>query len=183
MVLRATGAPVAPWPGGTGVRAVNKWERAVRRLERLDTVTVTVAEGDCGGLALDVLLTADLRLATADVRLLMAGQDVDAWPGMGLYRLVQQIGVARARRPVLFGEPIPAGEALELRLIDEIVRDLPNGTERAREMAGSREGTEFAIRRRLLHEAQTATFDDALGRHLAACDRLLRRRTSQEGTL
>jgi isomerase DpgB len=32
----------------------------------------------------------------------------------------------------------------------------------------------MAIRRRLMLDAATAAFEDALGRHLAACDRALR---------
>jgi isomerase DpgB len=35
--------------------------------------------------------------------------------------------------------------------------------------------SELAVRRRLLLEAPSATFEDALGAHLAACDRLMRR--------
>ncbi|WSM37962.1 enoyl-CoA hydratase/isomerase family protein (plasmid) [Streptomyces cellulosae] len=183
VVLLLSGTPELPWPAATGVQVVNKWERAVRRLERLEAVTVAIAEGDCGGLALDVLLATDFRLATADVRLVMADHDGAGWPGMALYRLVQQVGAARARRPALFGGTIPGSEGLDLHLIDEIVGDVPNGIGRAHQVAASRRGTELAIRRRLLEEASTATFEDALGRHLAACDRLLRRRTQKEGTL
>ena len=43
------------------------------------------------------------------------------------------------------------------------------------EMAAAVEGAELAIRRQLMLEAPTATFEDALGVHLAACDRSLRR--------
>jgi len=37
------------------------------------------------------------------------------------------------------------------------------------------DGRELSIRRRLLLEAASTSFEDALGAHLAACDRALRR--------
>src|SRR4051794_40714867 len=52
-----------PWPHDGGIHVVNQWERALRRLERLPALTLAVAVGDCRGLALEVLLTTDYRLA------------------------------------------------------------------------------------------------------------------------
>src|SRR3989440_6164513 len=37
------------WPGKVGIHTVNRWERALRRGERLDAVTIAVGEGHCGG--------------------------------------------------------------------------------------------------------------------------------------
>ncbi|MEU6670094.1 enoyl-CoA-hydratase DpgB [Streptomyces sp. NPDC046727] len=175
VLLHVTGAPELPFPPRTDMQAVSRWERAVRRLERLNTPTVAVAEGDCGGLALDVLLATDLRLATADVRLVMTDHNGVGWPGMALYRLVQQVGAGRARRCVLFGAAVPADEAVELGIVDTFVPDVRSGIRRGHQAAVGRDGSELAVRRRLLHEASTVAFEDALGRHLAACDRLLRR--------
>ncbi|KOG89867.1 enoyl-CoA hydratase, partial [Streptomyces varsoviensis] len=42
-------------------------------------------------------------------------------------------------------------------------------------------GKDLAIRRQLLLDARTTSFEDALGPHLAACDRLLRG-TAQEAS-
>ena len=69
---------------------VSKWERGLRRLERLDMTTVAMATGDCGGLALDALLATDYRVATSDVRLLVPVAGGATWPGMAIYRLAQQ---------------------------------------------------------------------------------------------
>jgi isomerase DpgB len=41
-------------------------------------------------------------------------------------------------------------------------------------VASAAPGAELAIRRQLMLEAMTTTFEDALGTHLAACDRALR---------
>lgn len=173
-VIRVTGTPDASWTNGLDVQLVNKWERTLRRLERLDAATVAVATGDCGGPALEALLATDYRIATDSLRLVVPAQSGAAWPGMAVYRLANQAGVARTRRAVLFGTPIGAGEALEINLVDEIVADEATALARAAEIAERHAGPELAIRRQLMLDATTTSFEDALGSHLAACDRALR---------
>jgi isomerase DpgB len=171
VIVHVGGAPGAGWAESLTIALVTQWERVVRRLEQLPTGTVAVgAAGDCGGPALDVLLATDLRLATPTTRLVTTGPGAAGWPGMSAYRLVQQAGAARIRRALLFGVPIEAGEALELGLLHEVS---PAPVVAAGLMAG-RAGRELAIRRRLLLDATTTSFDEALGMHLAACDRTLR---------
>jgi isomerase DpgB len=183
-VLYLSGAPSASVDQGQlDVHLVNKWERAVRRLERVKAATVAVVTGDCGGVALELLLATDYRLATADARLLVPSGSGAAWPGMILYRLANQVGMARIRRTVLFGTPVSAIEAAELNLVDQIV----DGEETVREseialvtgLLGPDAGAELAIRRQLMLDATTTSFEEALGKHLAACDRALRRAARQ----
>ncbi|MEU6066698.1 MULTISPECIES: enoyl-CoA-hydratase DpgB [Streptomyces] len=182
VALHVTGAPNPDWTGALTVGLVTKWERMVRRLERLPAVTVAVASGDCGGPALDVLLATDLRIATPDTRLLVPLDGDATWPGMAAHRLVQQAGAARVRRAVLFGTPIPAPEALALGLLDELADDPAGAAEATAELAAALSGKELAIRRRLLFDAVFTSFEDALGQHLAACDRALRRATAEEAS-
>ncbi len=154
------------------IEVVNRWERAVRSLERLDAVTIVEVSGPCGGLALDLILACDYRLATADFRLELPLCDGRLWPGMGLYRLAQQIGLAHTRRLLLSKDPLSHERCVELGLIDMIdvwPLDLPHRPNRH----GARD---LAIRRRLLLEALSTSYEDALGTHLAACDRELRQR-------
>jgi isomerase DpgB len=174
VIVRVSGAPGPAWARGLTVALVNKWERAVRRLERVAAATIGVADGDCGGLALDALLATDYRIAAPSVRLLVPVAAEATWPGMGLYRLAHQTGAA-IRRAVLFGAPIVAVEALALHLVDEVTDDLVGAQAAAAGLAGAFCGTELAIRRQLMHDAPTASFEDLLGVHLAACDRALRR--------
>ena len=174
-VVHVTGAPDGDWTGGLDVMLVTKWERALRRLERLPTATVAVAHGDCGGTALDAFLAADLRVAAPGSRLLVPRDATATWPGMAGYRLVQLAGAARVRRAVLFGHPIEAAEALALGIVDELAEGSVAAVGMAAGLAHGLTGQEIAIRRQLLFDASTTTFEDALGAHLAACDRMLRR--------
>lgn len=175
VIVHVSGAPEGPPARDLSVTLVNRWERGLRRLERLPATTIAVAAGDCGGLALDALLATDYRVAATSVRLLVSVEAGATWPGMALYRLAQQAGAAAIRRAVLFGIPIEAGDALALHLVDELADDAASALAAAAGLAGAFSGAELAIRRRLMLDASTVRFEDALGVHLAACDRALRR--------
>ncbi|MEU9189662.1 enoyl-CoA-hydratase DpgB [Streptomyces sp. NPDC048484] len=176
VVVQVSGVPRGPWPDDLTVSLVNKWERALRRLERLPAPTIAVADGDCGGLALDAMLAADYRIATRTVRLVVPVAGGATWPGMALYRLVAYgANGAAIRRAVLYGTPVDAVDAHALQLVDELTGDAAEALARAGERVRAVAGTELAIRRQLLSDAATTSFDEALGVHLAACDRALRR--------
>jgi isomerase DpgB len=175
VILRVSGVPVPGWSSDLPVALVSKWERGLRRLERLTAVTIAVADDDCGGPALDALLATDYRIMPAGARLVMPVVAGATWPGMALYRLARQAaGAALARRAVLFGTPIEAAAAQAMGVIDDVAGNATLALEKALEVAGAAPGAELAIRRQLMLEAMTTTFDDALGVHLAACDRALR---------
>lgn len=173
--VHVTGTPDGSGTAGLDVALVTKWERVLRRLERLATTTVAVATGDCGGPALDALLATDYRIATAGMRLCVPVEDGTIWPGMALFRLAQQAGVARIRRAVLFGVPIDAREALALNLVDDVAEDPVARLAVVAELFATLPGRELAIRRQLMLDAAALSYEDALGSHLAACDRVLRR--------
>jgi isomerase DpgB len=171
----------AGWGQEMNVTLVNKWERTVRRLERLAVPTIAVVSGECCGPALDLMLATDYRIGTPGVRLGLARSAGMLWPGMALHRLVQQAGVATARRMALFGRHLTAAEALELGLLDEVTED---GAGAARAVARhTRElaGIELAVRRSLLLEAVCSSHEEALGAHLSAVDRTLRQGRAGQG--
>ncbi|MGW6744969.1 enoyl-CoA-hydratase DpgB [Streptomyces sp. NPDC055025] len=179
----AGGSPVAGGsaggsPVGTGIHLVNTWERALRRLETADRPTLALVTGVCTGPALETLLIADHRIADGTVRLRLAGGEDGAWPGTAVHRLARQIGTARARRLLLRRPWLDAELAAGLDLVDETVTDPQEALERAAavsEELSAVPGREWSIRRRLLFDA-TLSYEEALGAHLAACDRSLRRR-------
>ena len=132
-------------------------------------------EGGCGGAALEVLLTCDYRIGAADARLEFPARNGGVWAGMAVHRLVGQLGGAAARRMVLFGAVLSAQRALELGLLDELAPDPHGAAARMAAEAALLEPDELAIRRRLVHDAAVTGFEEALGMHLAACERTLSR--------
>lgn len=177
LVLRfgPTDGGTREWPGAVRVQDVNHWERAVRRVSRLPAITLGVATGTCAGACLDLLLVTDFRMCSTDMQLLLPVNDGHFWPGMAVHGLVQQLGLARARRIVLWGEDITTDEAVRAGLVDRITDDVSADLHEAILMLGRISDRELAIRRQLMVEAVTNGFDESLGTHLAACDRELRR--------
>jgi isomerase DpgB len=163
------------WPGQVGIHLVNKWERTLRRLERLPSAIITAAEGACGGPALEIMLSADYRIGTADLSVRLAVNAGQVWPSMAVHRLTTQIGVARARQLVLFGIDVTAEQAERLGLVDELTTSVVDAIVYATKLVSGLAGSELAVRRRLLLDASTTSFEESLGAHLAACDRMLRR--------
>jgi isomerase DpgB len=176
VLVHVSGAPGPDWASDLPIALVSKWERGLRRLECIPAITVAVADGDCGGSALDALLATDYRIASAATRLLLPTVAGASWPGMALYRLVRQsAGATPARRAVLLGAPIAAGAALAMGVIDEVAEDVTVALAKAGAAVAAAAGTDLALRRQLMMEALTTNFEEALGFHLAACDRALRR--------
>ncbi|WP_052742960.1 enoyl-CoA-hydratase DpgB [Streptomyces mangrovisoli] len=169
------------WPQGAGVHDVNKWERVLRRLERLPAAVIAAVDGPVDGPALELLLAADYRIATPQTVIRPPFLGGEPWPGMLLHRLAQQAGAAATRRIALFGADIPAERALSTGIVDEVVDagELAAALQTVVEAAGEVAGKELAIRRRLVLDATTTSFEESLGAHLSACDRVLRRERAE----
>lgn len=168
-------AEPVPWPYDVDIHTVNKWERALRRFERLPAATLSVVDGPCRGPALDLVLTTDYRVASPAASFSVPVAGGGTWPGPALYRLVNQVGVARARPIALFGAELSADRAAEWGLVDALADDTDDRVVKAIGDLATVDGAEVAVRRQLLVEAASSRFEDALGVHLAACDRALRR--------
>jgi isomerase DpgB len=175
LTVFVSGAPRPGWTTDVSVGLITKWERAVHRLERLGLVTVAVTEGPCGGTALDLLLAADIRIAVAGTELVVPVSGDATWPGMALYRLSRLGVTAGMRRAALLGTAIDAERAAAGGLLDVVVDRTDDILAEVAAVAAGLSGREVAIRRQLMFDAGERSFEEALGSHLAACDRTLRR--------
>jgi isomerase DpgB len=97
---------------------------------------------------------------------------------MEIYRVVNELGLAQARRLVIGTRELTADRALSCGLVDALVEDLTPAAEAAAAELCDRARRDHAIRRSLMHEATASSYEEALGVHLAACDRELRRRAA-----
>ena len=173
LYITESGDPAA-WPGNTTVHQVSKWERVLRRIERSSVLTVALASGTCSFLALEFLLIATYRVAVVDFTLAAAVISTPAWPSMALFRLPHEIGQARARRLLLSPPGLSAEEIAVFDILDHVARDKSAAKAHIVEMLARSPLQDFAVRRRLMLDAVTMSFEEALGAHLAACDRHLR---------
>jgi hypothetical protein len=107
LVVRVTGTPERAWTDGLTVTVAGRWERAVRRMERL--AAITIADGACGGVALDVLLAADVWIATSGTTVQVPVHLGTTWPGSsGSSRPPAPSGSGRPAMPCV---PGPSGLA------------------------------------------------------------------------
>ncbi|MFF7938602.1 enoyl-CoA-hydratase DpgB [Nocardia gamkensis] len=182
VVLHITGPEAGQdfsWPGAVDIGAVGKWEAALRRLEQAPAPIVAAVDGDAYGPVAELLLVADYRILRSGSVLGFATSEEGSWPAMALHRLVAQHGAGLARTLAIQGRSLSAAQALEHGLIDAVIggnAEAENGAVQAGlALFESAVGTEIAIRRRLVLDAAVTRFEDALGAHLAASDRTLRR--------
>jgi enoyl-CoA hydratase len=110
------------------------WNHMARLLRELTIPLIVAIHGHCLGGGTMLTLTADYRLASADVRIGLGAMRHGILPGSAPELLPAIVGAAAARRLCLFGEYVDADEALRIGLIDKVVP--PEGLEdAARELA------------------------------------------------
>lgn len=104
-----------------------KFERDARvfgMLASFGKPTVCALEGLALGGGLELASCCDFIVVGQSTRLGLPEIKLGAFPGSGgTLRITQRIGLARARRMMLLGEPIDTATALAWGLVDEVVAD------------------------------------------------------------
>ena len=98
--------------------------RAFDRIASLPQPVIAVLSGHALGGGLELALAADLRIAVRSAKLGVPEVTLGMIPGwMGVGRLAETIGVARARHMALLGLPITAAQALDWGLVTAVAED------------------------------------------------------------
>ncbi len=101
---------------------VGEMQAALTRLERLEKPVIAALHRYVPGLALELALACDLRVASADCELGLPEVKVGLVPDVGgTTRLVRTCGYARAKELILTGRMIRADEALAVGLVHQVV--------------------------------------------------------------
>lgn len=155
------------------VYQISRWEKALRRVEKLDVLTIAQIEADVTGVGMALALLADYRVSLPQLGFsLKDGSAI--LPGMAVHRLAHHIGLAYARKLVLFGQMLSAETLSQLGFIDDISAQPDATTAQFVGAMADEVLSDIAVRRRLLLECLHQSYDEALGTHLAATDRVLR---------
>jgi enoyl-CoA hydratase/carnithine racemase len=94
------------------------------RIASLPQPVIAVLSGHALGGGLELALAADLRIAIRSAKLGMPEVTLGMISGwMGVRRLAETIGVARARHMTLLGLPITAAQALDWGLVTALAED------------------------------------------------------------
>ncbi len=92
------------------------------RISECPAPTIAAINGAAFGGGLELALCCDFRLAAATAKLGLPEIRLGAMPAAGgTQRLSRLVGVSRAKRLLLFGEPLAAADALAIGLVDEVV--------------------------------------------------------------
>lgn len=116
------GAFAAPTPEEVLTPLVHELHATIRRIRDLPVPVVAAVEGAAVGAGLGLALTADLRVAAIDARLVPGYTAIGSSPDGGVsYYLSRMLGPAVASRVLLLNEALTAERSHELGLVDEIV--------------------------------------------------------------
>ncbi|MEM7045204.1 MAG: enoyl-CoA hydratase/isomerase family protein [Pseudomonadota bacterium] len=120
------GADINAWSSLEPLDMWREWiadgNRLFDRLARLRQPVIAAIDGIAYGGGLELALCADIRIASEGSRFALPETAVGTIPGWsGMRRLVKLIGLSRAKRMVLTGEPVSSREALEAGLITTVV--------------------------------------------------------------
>ncbi|HTE49316.1 MAG TPA: enoyl-CoA hydratase/isomerase family protein [Kofleriaceae bacterium] len=94
------------------------------RLERMRKPVIAALHGACVGMAFELALACDFRVATIDCLVGLPEIHFGIVPDVGgTTRLVRAVGPVKAKELVMLGSLIPASEAARLGLVTEVAAD------------------------------------------------------------
>ena len=116
---------IAALPDGLAAEAFSRYgQRVFHRLAESRLVSIMAINGYALGGGLELALAGDLRLMAESARVGQPEIGLGIIPGFGgTQRLARLIGEGRALELVLTGRQIPAGEALRLGLVNQVLAD------------------------------------------------------------
>lgn len=97
-------------------------QEIMSKLEELEQITFAAIQGACVGGALALALACDFRIATEDAYFSIPEIHRGTFYTWGsTVRLINTVGVTKAKEMILLAEPLPADEALGIHLATRVV--------------------------------------------------------------
>ena len=101
-----------------------KYHPILRKIRKLKMPFITAVNGPAAGVGMSFALMGDMVLAAKSSYFLQAFRRIGLVPdGGSTFLLTRTIGRARAMEMTLFGEKIPAAQALDWGLVNRVVAD------------------------------------------------------------
>jgi len=99
-------------------------QEVFHRLERVRKPVIAAMQGACVGMAFELALAFDFRIATADCLVGLPEIHFGIVPDVGgTTRLTRAIGPVKAKELIMLGSLVDAGEAARLGLVTEVAAD------------------------------------------------------------
>src|SRR4029077_15110233 len=104
------------------VRALDRANRIIRALTRLDKPVVAAVQGAAAGVGCSIALACDLCIAAESASFLLAFARIGLMPDGGATATVAaSVGRSRAMRMALLAEPLTGREAYDAGLVSHLV--------------------------------------------------------------
>jgi enoyl-CoA hydratase len=180
------GADISPYDEAAplDVRALDRANRIVRAIVRLDKPVVAAVQGPAAGVGCSIALAADLCVASESASFLLAFARIGLMPdGGSTASVAASVGRARAMRMALLGEPLTGREAHDAGLVSHLAGDEAMEAVLGEVVARLAAGAPLAqaATKRALNAAAFAGLDDALERERTGQTILLRSADATEG--
>ena len=105
-----------------GRQITDEFQRVLTRLERLELPTIALLHGHCLGLAMELALACDIRIAAKGTKLGLPETRLGLIPDVGgTTRLVRLAGPARAKELIFTGRLIDASQAEQWGIVNSVV--------------------------------------------------------------
>lgn len=105
-------------------RVTDDYQGVLTRLERLELPTIALLHGYCLGLALELALACDLRIAAAGTMLGLPETRLGIIPDVGgTARLTRLVGPARAKELIFTGRHFDAADAERWGIVNDVVAE------------------------------------------------------------
>ena len=166
------------------VTALDRANRIIRAIVRLDKPVVAAVSGVAAGVGCSIALACDLVVAAESASFLLAFTRVGLMPDGGSSALVAaSIGRARAMRMALLAEPLTGREAFDAGLVSHLAPDDDHDQTVERVLRRLVSGPPLAhtATKRAINAATLAGLDDALERERTGQTVLLRTADAAEG--
>ena len=105
-----------------GRRITDDYQGVLTRLERLEVPTIALLHGYCLGLAMELALACDIRIAAEGTMMGLLETKLGLIPDVGgTTRLVRLVGPARAKELIFTGRQIGANQAEQWGIVNSVV--------------------------------------------------------------
>jgi 2-(1,2-epoxy-1,2-dihydrophenyl)acetyl-CoA isomerase len=145
-------SPLGPGPFVKGI--ADDLHRAISTFARMDAVVITAVNGTAAGAGFSLAASGDLVLASDKASFTMAYTKAGLSPdGSASYYLPRLIGVRRTQELMLTNRTLPAAEALQWGLINEVTDGdslSRRTTELAHQIASGARGSNAAVKKLVL---------------------------------
>jgi enoyl-CoA hydratase/carnithine racemase len=150
--------------GETPLTYHHQFERALRCFEMMDKIVIAAVRGWCLGGGLQLALACDIRVASSDARFGLPAIVESIIPGLSTFRLWRYVGMGRAKRLILSGEPVSAEEALQIGLVDYVVgaAEFDSGVQALADRYLRAASTGSRLSKQLINQAPELDYDSFL---------------------